>query len=321
MSFGRPLMLIALAAVPLLVLLWLAADRRRQAEAARFSRPALLPNLVGERPGRRRLLPLALFLAGIAALTVGAAKPHADVRVPRKEATVLLGIDVSRSMQARDVAPTRLGAALRAARAFLDEVPSTYEVGVVGIGTRAFVAVPPTADRALTRNALSSLTQSEGTALGDALALGARLAKQQRTSDGFVPPTSMLLISDGARDGGRLSPAAGARRARAAHMPVSTVLVGTPNGIVDVPLTGGYTEQIRVPANVGALRQIARATGGRFYRARTADALRDVYRTLAHRVGHTTQNRQISDLFAGGGLVLLLSAAALSSWWFRRVLP
>jgi Ca-activated chloride channel family protein len=241
------------------------------------------------------------------------------VRVPRKEATVLLAVDVSRSMAAQDVVPTRLAAARLAADRFLAEVPSAYRVGVIGVGTHAFVSIPPTTDRALVHNALESLNQSEGTALGDALALGATIAKRQRAADGFVPPTTMLLISDGARDGGRLSPAQGASRAKAAHMPVSTVLIGTPDGIVTTTLQGGYKEQIRVPANVGALRSIARSTGGRFYRARSAAALRDVYEKLALRVGHTTKDRQIADAFAAGGLVLLLVGGGLSSFWFRRV--
>ena len=320
MSFGRPAMLAILVVVPALLALWIVLDRRRRAEVARFTTPALLPNLVAERAGRRRLVPFALMLAGIALLTVGAAKPHAQVRVPRREATILLAVDVSRSMTAQDVVPTRAGAARRAAQAFLAKVPSVYRVGVIGIGSRAFVALPPTIDRALATDALGSLTHSEGTALGDAIALGVRIAKRQRTDDGFVPPTSMVLISDGIRDGGRAAPLAAARQARAAHMPVSTVLVGTPAGVVEIPLTGGYTERVRVPANVGALRQVARASGGRFYRARTAAALKRVYEELATRTGHTTKDRQIADVFAGGGIVLLFAAAAASLIWFRRVL-
>jgi Ca-activated chloride channel family protein len=318
-SFGSPLVLVLLALVPALAALWAFQERRRRSHASRFSSPALLPNLVGERPGRRRLVPLSLFLVGIALLTVGAAKPHAKVTVPRKEATVLLAIDVSRSMQATDVVPSRLVAATRAADAFLAKVPATYKVGVIGIGSRAFVALPPTLDRGLAHNALTSLSPSEGTALGDAIALGTKLAKQQRAADGFVPPTTMLLISDGARDGGRTAPGAAAKQAKAAHLPVSTVLVGTESGIVHVQLTGGYTEQIRVPANVGALRLIARTSGGRFYRARTAAALKKVYEQLATRTGHTTKQREISDVFAGGGILMLLTAAALSAVWFRRI--
>lgn len=319
MSFGNPLLLVLLVLVPLLAALWLLQEQRRRAQAARFSSLALLPNLVGEHPGRRRLVPLSLFLLGIALLTVGAARPHATVTVPRKEATVLLAIDVSRSMQATDVAPSRLVAAARAADAFLANVPSTYKVGVIGIGTRAFLALPPTLDRGLAHNALTSLAPSEGTALGDAIALGVKIAKKQRAADGFVPPTTMLLISDGARDGGQTAPGAAARQAKAAHVPVSTVLVGTRAGVVSVPLTGGYDEQIRVPANVGALRLIARTSGGRYYEARTAASLKRVYEQLAMRTGHTTERREISDLFAGGGIVILLVAAGLAAVWFRRL--
>jgi len=319
-SFARPAMLAVLVVVPALVALWIALERRRRADAARFTSPALLPNLVGASAGRRRLIPFALLLAGIVALTVGAAKPHAHVRVPRKEATILLAIDVSRSMTAQDVVPTRAAAARRAAEAFLAKVPPVYRVGIIGIGSRAFVALPPTVDRALATDALASLTQSEGTALGDALVLGVHIAKRQRAADGFVPPTSMLVISDGIRDGGRASPIAAARQARAAHMPVSTVLVGTEAGVVNIPLTGGYTEQVRVPANVGALRQVARTSGGRFYRARSAAALKRVYEELATRVGHTTKDREIADVFAAAGIVLLFAAVGASLYWFRRVL-
>jgi Ca-activated chloride channel family protein len=264
-------------------------------------------------------VPLALFLVGIAALTMGAARPRATVTVPRKEATILLAVDVSRSMGADDVRPTRLVAAKRAAAAVIDEVPPLYKIGVIGIGSRAFVAVPPTVDRALAQNALAGLTPSEGTAIGDAIVLGSRIAKRQKTGDGGVAPSTMLMISDGLRDGGRVAPAPAARRAKTSGLPVSTVLVGTPNGIVEHQLTGGYVEQIRVPAQDKQLREIARISGGRFYSARTAPALKKVYEQLATRVGHTTKNRQISDVFAAGGLLLLLSGAGLSAFWFRSV--
>jgi Ca-activated chloride channel family protein len=136
-----------------------------------------------------------------------------------------------------------------------------------------------------------------------------------------VPPTSVLIISDGTRDGGQTAPLAAARKAGAAHIPVSTVLVGTANGIVTNKLVGGYAEQIRVPPSPGTLQQIAKASGGKFFRARTSAALTSVYKKLATRIGHRTQNRQITDLFAGGGIVLLLVGGGLSALWFRRPIP
>jgi len=170
-SFARPLALIALIVVPALIVLWRVQERRRAQQAAAFSSPALLPNLVSGRPGLRRTIPLGILLLALVALILGAARPHANISVPRKEATVVLAIDVSRSMTAQDVKPTRLDAALTAADAFLAKVPAEYSIAVIGFGTRAFVALPPTTDRVLAHDALVSLSPSEGTAIGDAIAL------------------------------------------------------------------------------------------------------------------------------------------------------
>ena len=205
MSFARPLALVALLAVPVLVVLWIWYDRRRRAGAARFASPALVPNLVDRKPGRLRAVPPALFLLALTALIVGMARPHATIKVPRHEATVVLAIDVSRSMQAQDVAPSRLAAAKAAANAFLAKVPGTYSVALVGFGSRAFVAVPPTLDRSLVSAGLDDLIPGSGTAIGDAVTLSATLGQRQRAADGTVPPTSVLMISDGAPDGGRTS--------------------------------------------------------------------------------------------------------------------
>jgi Ca-activated chloride channel family protein len=320
-SFGAPLALIALAAVPALVALWRLQERRRERQATAFATPALTPNLISGRPGLRRTIPLGLLLLALIALIVGAARPHANLNVPRKEATVVLAIDVSRSMTAQDVRPTRLDAARNSAQAFLDRVPKEYSIAVVGFGTRAFVALPPTTDRVLAHDALASLAPSEGTALGDAISLATKLGLRQRATDGFIPPTSVLVISDGARDGGLLAPLPAARQARNAHIPVSTVLVGTANGVVTTKLVGGYQEQIRVPPSPGTLQQVAQQSGGQFFRAHSAAALTSVYKKLATRIGHRTQDRQITDLFAGGAIVLLLLGGGLSTLWFRRPIP
>lgn len=319
MSFENPAALAALAAIPVLAALWVAWDRRRRARASAFTSLALLPNLVDRAPGRLRLVPPALFLLALTALVVGFARPHAKVTVPRHEATVVLAIDVSRSMQARDVAPTRMIAAKRAALAFLDRIPDTYSVAVVGIGSRAYVAVPPTRDRLLVQQALANLTPGEGTALGDAVAISAQLGERQRSVDGVVPPESVLLLSDGAPDGGRTPVAKAITQAKALHVPVSTVLLGTNNGVVTRRLTGGYTAQIRVPPSPGTLQQIARGTGGEFLRARSARSLDAVYKHLATRIGHRTESREVTDLFSVGALVLLLAGGVFSLLRFRRV--
>jgi len=318
-SFERPLALVALVAVPALAGLWVLHERRRDTVAARFSNLALLPNLLAERPGKLRYIPRALLLLGLVALIVGVARPHTTLTVERKDATVVLAIDISRSMTATDVAPSRLDAARNAAYSFLAKVPKTYSVALVAFGSRAYVAVPPTHDRDLVATAISELHPGEGTAIGDAVRISAQLGQREKSVEGVVPPTSVLMISDGARDGGRTAPAAAAKKAKALHVPVSTVLVGTANGVVFAKLTGGYNEQIRVPPSPATLQMIARTTGGEFFRARTAAVLKQVYARLATRLGHTTESREISDAFAGGAIALLLLGGGLSAFWFRRV--
>jgi Ca-activated chloride channel family protein len=260
MSFQWPYALVALAVIPLVVYLYVRRDRARTADAARFGNTALLPNVVDRAPGRRRHLPLAILLVALAAMIVGVARPHATVTVRREEATVILAIDVSRSMRANDVKPTRLGAARAAA-----------------------------------------------------------IAHRQRAKDGTVPPTAVLLISDGAREGGQTSPQAAARQAKSQHVPVYTVVLGTDNGSVRVPLTGGYTAIVRVPPRPDTLRELAQATGGRFFTATDDKRLRQVYERLGSRLGHRRQPRELTDVFAGGSVALLLAGGALSALWFRRV--
>jgi Ca-activated chloride channel homolog len=318
-SFESPETLLWLLAVPALVALYVLRERRRGRFATRWGSTNLLPNLIDRAPGMRRHLPVAILLAALAALIVGVARPKATVNVPREEATVLLAIDVSRSMGADDVYPTRLGAAQNAARRFVDEVPKKFRIGVVSFASRAQLALAPTDDRSLVHDAIGALHTGEGTAIGDAVLLAAQLGQRQRASDGTVPPTSVLVISDGARDGGRTEPQAAAERARTLHVPVYTVSLGTPNGVVQHQLPGGYTETIRVPPSPETLQLIARTSGGRFFTAATEDQLRAVYDQLRSRIGHKRTTREISDLFAGGGALLLLAGAGLSALWFRKV--
>ena len=147
MSFEWPLALVGLVVVPILIVAYVLRERRRERHASRFTTPALLPNLVDSRPGWRRHLPLALLLAALTAMVVGVARPHAQVSVQREEATVILAIDTSLSMGADDVAPTRLQAALKGVRRFVERMPEKYRLGIVGFAGRAYVALPPTDDR------------------------------------------------------------------------------------------------------------------------------------------------------------------------------
>jgi Ca-activated chloride channel family protein len=320
-TFQWPYALALLALLPVVVAAWVAWERRRERYAARFANPLLLPGIVDRRPGRLRYLPFAILVAALGAMIVGVARPHATLSVAREEATVVLAVDTSRSMTATDVKPSRLAAARSAARSFMEKIPSKFRIGVVAFGSRAVVALPPTDDRRIADAALHALHPGEGTALGDAVVLSAQLGQRQRGTDGSVPPTAILVISDGAAQGGRTSIPNAIKRARQAHVPVYAVLVGTQDGVVEHKLTGGFTERIRVPPNAKTLQQVAQETGGRFFTATNDQRLREVYEGLASRVGKKRETREITDWFAAGSAGLLLTGGALSMLWFRRAIP
>jgi len=318
-TFEWPLALVGLIVLPILVALYLWRDRQTTQYASRFTTPGLLPNLVDASPRWRRHLPLAILLVALAAMVVGVARPHAMLSVKREEATALLVIDTSLSMGADDIKPTRLEAARREARAFLDELPSRYRLAVIGFSGRAYVALPPTDDRELAVQALRNLHTAEGTSLGDAVALATRIAGKQRATDGSKPPAAIVVISDGAQMSGRTTPAVAAQRARQAHIPVYTVLIGTQNGVINVPLAGGFQAQLRVPTSPDTLRAVAQGTGGKFFSAPNAAQLRTVYKHLGSRLGSRRESREVTNLFAGGSAALLLLGGGLSALWFRRV--
>jgi Ca-activated chloride channel homolog len=319
MSFQWPLALVGLVVVPVLAAAYVWRERRRSDFAARFTTPALLPNLVDASPRWRRHLPLAVLLVALTAMVVGVARPHATLSVKREEATVILVIDTSLSMSAQDVKPSRLDAARSTVRTFLDRLPAKYRVAIVGFSGRAYVALPPTQDRTLAVTALRSLHTGEGTSLGDAIGLATQLARRQRAADGTVPPSAILVISDGAQLSGHISPGAAALHARQSHIPVYSILVGTQDGVITVPLANGFQAQLRVPPNPETLRTLAQGTGGRFFQAPSTAQLRVVYDRLGSRLGKRRESREITNLFAGGSAALLLVGGALSTLWFRRV--
>jgi Ca-activated chloride channel homolog len=319
MSFGWPVALLALAALPLLVLLYALAERRRVRSQAAFGNPALLANVMANRPGALRHLPLVVVLVGLAAMIVGVARPHAIVTEQREEATVILAMDVSRSMKADDVQPTRLEAARLAAHAFLEQVPEKFRVGVVTFATRAVVGVAPTEDRDLVRTALDTLAPGEATAIGDAVALSLELGQKTQAEDGTTPPRTVLLLSDGLRDGGLVDPKDAAASAVKLGVPVHTILVGTPDGVVREELPGGFTRIIRVPPSPETLEQLASATGGEFFTALDDERLTTVYEELGSRLGTREVTREITDVLAAAAAGLLLVGGALSAFLFRRV--
>jgi Ca-activated chloride channel family protein len=250
---------------------------------------------------------------------VGGARPHATINGARAEATVVRAPDVSRSIKSEDVEPTRLDAARSAAKQFMADVPKKFRIGVVSFATRAVVALPPTEDRELAGRALDTLKSGEGTAIGDAVALALQIGRRQREDDGSIPPTSVLVISDGARDGGIVEPDEAAERARKLGVPVYTVLVGTPDGVVEETLPGGFRRIIQVPTNPEVLQHVAEASGGTFFTAVDEESLKEVYEELGSRLGKKREDREVTDFFAAGSAMILLTGGALSAIFFRRV--
>ena len=169
MNFLAPEMLLGLLLIPIAIGFYLWAQRRRSKYAVRFTNLALLSNLAPKRPSWRRHLPPVLYLGAIAALLIGLARPTMIVPVPREDATVILTMDVSGSMRATDVSPTRLDAARASALSFIDQLPEKVRVGIVSFASEPTTLVSPTTDRAQLKAALDSLTARDGTAMGDAL--------------------------------------------------------------------------------------------------------------------------------------------------------
>jgi Ca-activated chloride channel homolog len=317
--FAWPLALLALLLVPLALLGYRLLERRRKVQAAAFANPLLVPNLVRNPPGRLRHLPPVLALVALAALAVGLARPHAQVSVPREEATVVLALDTSRSMVATDVTPTRLAAAQAAVRVFLRKLPERYRVSLVSFADGASVVSAPTANRKVTEAALGALRPGDGTALGDGLARAVQVAQRVRGEDGKPPPATIVVLSDGAQTQGQLRPLAAARLAKKARIPVNAVSLGTPQGVVEVVGPDGFRQRVTVPPDPATLRRITTATGGRFYSAPDGARLEAVYRELGSRIGRKQEEREITSAFAAAGALLLLGSAASSALLFGRV--
>jgi Ca-activated chloride channel family protein len=318
-TFAWPLALLALLGVPLALAGYVLLERRRVRQQAAFASPALIPNLLGRRPGRLRHLPPALALLALAALAIGLARPHATVSVEREEATVVLAIDTSRSMVAADVPPSRLAVAQRAVRRFLQKLPEGYRVGMVSFSQTAQAVLPATANREAAQAALRNLRTGDGTALGEGIARALQVAQRIRSEGGRRPPAAILVLSDGAQTQGVLQPQQAAERAKQAKVPVYTVAFGTAQGVVEVVDDNGYTQRVTVPPDPPTLREVAMISGGRFYAAPDGDRLNAVYDELQSRIGHVQEEREITAAFAALGAFLLLAAGGVSAFLFGRV--
>ncbi len=349
MSFGHPLLLLTLLVLPLAWLGRRLAERRRMRYAVRFTNVEVLAGVVAIR-SRRRLVAPALLTLALATLGVAVARPHVTALVPSDKAAVILVLDVSGSMQAQDVKPTRLVAARRAIHTFLDKVPDRVRVGLILFAGEPIVATPPTADHELVARAVDSTDEVNpfsGTAIGDALAravqlgrqiagttagqriaLGARSLAAYRAAAGPAahPLVSILFLSDGHQTRGTLRPLQGAQRAKAAGFPVYTVALGTTGNTTLRGQHGGFFSGANgffaghgLAPDPVTLRRIASVTGGRFFQAKTAGAVHDAYARLGSRLGRAPDRKEVTDDFVAGAAALLLLAGLASALWAPRL--
>jgi Ca-activated chloride channel homolog len=345
MTFGSPILLVTLVVVPLAVLLYLLAQRQRMRYAVRFTNVDVLASVAGGRDWRR-LVPPVLFLLAVATLCVAAARPRVHALVPSERATIVLVLDVSGSMQANDVKPTRLAAAQQAVHIFLDRVPKRVKIGLVLFAGVPEEATPPTTDHKLVEQAVDDADIFQGgfggTAIGDALAEAVKVGlasagvsnergltvHHQVAAPGPASTlVTILFLSDGHQNRGVLPPLGGAAIAKRAGIPVFTVALGTLGGrITNFNFGGGGAfsggvfgggpglRQALAP-DPKTLRAIADETGGKFFSAKSAGSVRDAYQKLGSSLGRVPGRSEVTVDFAIGAAALLLVALVLGALW------
>ena len=327
MTFVSPWWLLLLIVVAALVAGYLVVLRRRRRDTVRFTNLALLEKIAPKRPGWYRHIPAAALIAALAVLSVALAGPMAEARVPRNRATVVLVIDVSLSMQATDVAPSRIAAAQTAAKAFADQLTPGVNLGLVAFAGTAAVLVSPTVEREAVKRAVDGLRLSESTATGEAIFAAMQsietfsLAVAGASEDG-PPPARIVLMTDGKqtvpgpdRENDQRGAFTAARSAGEAKVPVSTISFGTDYGSID--LEG---DRVPVPADDASMREIARLSGGQFFEAASEDELRQVYAELGEQIGYEVRRVDTSRPWMAGG-ALLLAVGVGSGLVLGRRLP
>jgi Ca-activated chloride channel homolog len=354
MNFLAPELLLGLLLIPVAIGFYLWAQRRRSRYAVRFTNLDLLANLTPRRPAWRRHVPPVLYLGAIAALLIGLARPTMVMATPREDATVLLAMDISGSMRATDVSPTRLDAAKAAALLFIDQIPAGIRIGIVSFASEPNTLVSPTADRAQLKEAINGLRARDGTAMGDALMQVLDIAEQIKSEGATTPdaasapPSSAspgtsaapgassapdagvdqpsgeplvaaILLSDGANSVGQAEPLEAANRAATLGVPIYTIALGTPQGVIQITNELGQQQTVEVPPDTETLARIAEITGGQAFDAPSADDLKAVYSNLESRVGYTETTQEVTFALVAAGLVLVVIGAGASALWFGRL--
>ena len=326
-------MLVWLGLVPLFVLAYIRMQQRRQRIAERYGSLGLMP-AAGRRLGVRRHIPPALFLVALTILIVALARPQAVVSLPRLEGTVILTFDVSGSMAADDLKPTRMEAAKAAARAFVQRQPSTVQIGVVSFSDAGFATHAPTNDQNAILAAINRLTPQRGTSLARgieaSLTVIAAGSGQAPPGSGnstlppgptpaVVPPgtytsATIVLLTDG-ENNAPPDPLAAAQAAADRDVRIYTVGVGSTAGAtlhID-----GFTVRSRL--DEATLQRISQITGGAYYNAANEQHLHTIYDNLDTQLVIEPQKTEVTSLFAGASILVLMIGGTLSLLWFGRL--
>jgi Ca-activated chloride channel family protein len=322
-GFQHSWFLLFLLVVLGLIGLYAGAQFARQRRMLRFANMELLDSVAPTRPTRWRHVPAILLVLSLLFLTVAMAGPTRDVLTPRNRAVVMLVIDVSQSMRATDVAPSRLAAAQDAAKRFADELTPGINLGLIAYAGTATVLVSPTTDHVATNRAIDKLQLADRTATGEAIftALQAIATVGAVIGGGDTPPPArIVLLSDGketvpSNPNNPKGAYTAARSAKDQGVPISTISFGTPYGYVEI---NGQRQP--VPVDDETLNRIAQLSGGQAYHAANLAELHNVYATLQQQVGYETIRGDASAGWLRLG-ALVLAGAALAAVLINRRLP
>lgn len=302
--------------LPLALLVFVAVDaRRRPTRTVKFSSLELFDDLVVRPPRTKQIVPIVLVVLAMCSGVVGAARPAFEEVDRSERAVVVLAIDVSLSMSATDVAPSRIEVAKKSAIRFVDNAPADTLIGVVAFDSVAQQIISATDNRDAIRRVISRLEPGTGTAIGEAIfAALDTISAAADTGDAEDAVGTIILLSDGTTTTGRPDNEAAAA-AQARGVKVNTIAFGTPEGTVVTP--DGQT--VPVPPDEQALRNIADTARGEAFAATTEEALTKIYDSLGSAIVRKTVLREASGLFALAGVFFLFAAAAVSLRWFRRL--
>jgi Ca-activated chloride channel family protein len=321
-GFTSPWWFLLLIVVAAVVAGYVLAMRARRKRTLRFANLELLDRVAPRRGGWTRHVPAALLIVSLLLLTFALAGPTAEQKVPRNRATVMLVVDVSLSMEATDVEPTRLKAAQQAAREFAQGLTPGVNLGLISFAGTATVLVAPTTERRGVVEAINNLKLAQSTATGEGIFAAIQSVESFSAVVGGAdgpPPARVVLMTDGKQTVPQDEYAprgafTAASVARQKNIPVSTISFGTSHGTVEIE-----GKQVPVEVDDGSMREIARISGGDFYKAASAEELKRVYDSLGEQIGYETKEVDASKPWVVLGTIALISAAGSSLFLSQRL--